>query len=35
MKESIDKARKWLKEPKNRALPVALIALFFSLSGQD
>ena len=33
MKESFDKARKWLKEPKNRALPVALIALFFYLSG--
>ena len=33
MKETFDKARKWLKEPKNRALPVALIALFFYLSG--
>ena len=33
MKEAFDRARKWLKEPKNKALLAALTALFFYLSG--
>lgn len=33
MREAFDKAQKWLKEPKHKALIIALTTLFFYLSG--